>query len=93
VPKLPADFPGFYAAAKLVWNTPTKLYAYEDQLARQKSIDNRIGDSILSWLEWFGNSGRSAILPFLLGNDVPPLVPLVLSAGFVWSAHAARRHS
>jgi hypothetical protein len=51
VPKLPADFPGFYAAAKLVWNTPTKLYAYEDQLARQKSIDNRIGDSILSWLE------------------------------------------
>jgi hypothetical protein len=74
VPKLPADFPGFYAAAKLVWNTPTKLYAYEDQLARQKS-------------------GRSAILPFLLGNDVPPLVPLVLSAGFVWSAHAARRHS
>jgi len=42
-----ADFPGFYAAAKLVWQTPSRLYAYGDQLAIQKAIDNRIGDSIL----------------------------------------------
>lgn len=42
-----ADFPGFYAAAKLVWQAPSKLYAYGDQLAIQKAIDDRIGDSIL----------------------------------------------
>ena len=46
-PNCRADFPGFYAAATLVWQAPSKLYAYGDQLAIQKAIDNRIGDSIL----------------------------------------------
>jgi len=42
-----ADFPGFYAAAKLIWKKPSALYDYAPQLAIQKAIDNRIGDSIL----------------------------------------------
>jgi alpha-1,2-mannosyltransferase len=41
------DFPGFYAAAKLVWQTPSMLYDYAHQLAIQSAIDSRIGDSIL----------------------------------------------
>jgi len=42
-----ADFPGFYAAAKLIWEKPSALYDNAPQLAIQKAIDNRIGDSIL----------------------------------------------
>ena len=42
-----ADFPGFYAAAKLIWEKPSALYDNASQLAIQKAIDNRIGDSIL----------------------------------------------
>lgn len=42
-----ADFPGFYAAAKLIWTKPSELYDYAPQLAIQKAIDNRIGNSIL----------------------------------------------
>lgn len=42
-----ADFPGFYAAAKLMWENPSALYEYAPQLAIQRAIDNRIGDSIL----------------------------------------------
>jgi hypothetical protein len=42
-----SDFPGFYAAARLVWEKPSALYDYAPQLAIQKAIDNRIGDSIL----------------------------------------------
>jgi hypothetical protein len=40
-----ADFPGFYAAAKLIWEKPSALYDNAPQLAIQKAIDNRIGDS------------------------------------------------
>jgi len=42
-----SDFPGFYAAARLIWEKPSDLYDYAPQLAIQKAIDNRIGDSIL----------------------------------------------
>lgn len=42
-----SDFPGFYSAARLIWEKPATLYDYAPQLAIQKAIDNRIGDSIL----------------------------------------------
>jgi len=42
-----ADFPGFYAAAKLIWQDPKALYDYAPQLAIQRMIDSRIGESIL----------------------------------------------
>jgi len=42
-----ADFPGFYAGAKLIWQSPRALYDYAQQLAIQRTIDNRIGDSVL----------------------------------------------
>src|SRR5262245_46481832 len=41
------DFPCFYAAAKLIWGAPSSLYDDASQLAIQKTIDPRIGDSIL----------------------------------------------
>ena len=37
----------YMPAVKLVWQSPSKLYAYGDQIAIQKAIDDRIGDSIL----------------------------------------------
>lgn len=40
-----ADFPQFYAGAKLIWQNPSALYKYEHQLAIQKMIDSRIGES------------------------------------------------
>jgi hypothetical protein len=42
-----SDFPCFYAAAKLIWQSPSALYDDASQLAIQKTIDPRIGDSIL----------------------------------------------
>jgi hypothetical protein len=42
-----SDFPCFYAAAKLIWQSPAVLYDDASQLAIQKTIDPRIGDSIL----------------------------------------------
>ncbi len=42
-----SDFPCFYAAAKLIWQSPSALYDDASQLAIQKIIDPRIGDSIL----------------------------------------------
>ena len=42
-----SDFPCFYAAAKLIWQSPSALYDEASQLAIQKTIDPRIGDSIL----------------------------------------------
>ena len=42
-----SDFPCFYAAAKLIWQSPSALYDDASQLAIQKKIDPRIGDSIL----------------------------------------------
>src|SRR5258706_2633833 len=42
-----SDFPCFYAAAKLIWQSPSALYNDASQLAIQKLIDPRIGDSIL----------------------------------------------
>src|ERR1700752_3856525 len=44
-----ADFPGFCAAAKLIWEKPSAHYDNASQLAIQKAIDNRIGDSILQF--------------------------------------------
>ena len=41
------DFPGFYAAGKLVWQMPSELYDYAHQHVIQRAIDPRIGDSIL----------------------------------------------
>lgn len=41
------DFPCFYAAAKLIWGSPSALYNDASQLAIQKTIDPRIGESIL----------------------------------------------
>lgn len=42
-----ADFPTFYAAAKLVWQSPQALYDYAQQLIIQRTIDNRNGGSVL----------------------------------------------
>lgn len=42
-----ADFPGFYAAAKLIWENPSGLYDYGNQHAIQSAIDSRIGEAIL----------------------------------------------
>lgn len=42
-----SDFPCFYAAAKLIRQMPSSLYDDASQLAIQKTIDPRIGDSIL----------------------------------------------
>jgi Glycosyltransferase family 87 len=43
------DFPQFYAAAKLIWQSPSALYDEASQLAIQKTIDSRIGDSLLPY--------------------------------------------
>ncbi len=40
-----ADFPQFYAGAKLVWKNPSALYDYAEQLAIQKTVDARIRDT------------------------------------------------
>jgi hypothetical protein len=42
-----SDFPCFYAGAKLIWHSPSALYDEASQLAIQRTIDRRIGDSIL----------------------------------------------
>jgi glycosyl transferase family 87 len=42
-----ADFPSIYSGAKLVWQSPSALYDHASQLAIQKTIDDRIGDSTL----------------------------------------------
>lgn len=39
-----SDFPQFYAAAKLIWQSPSALYDEASQLAIQRTIDSRIGD-------------------------------------------------
>ena|SRR5918993_187442 len=43
------DFPQFYAAAKLIRQSPSALYDEGSQLLIQKSIDFRIGDSLLPY--------------------------------------------
>src|SRR5258705_2870916 len=43
------DFPQFYAAARLVWESPSALYEEANQLAIQRTIDSRIGDSLLPY--------------------------------------------
>ena len=75
-----ADFPGFYTAARLIWQAPDRLYAYDDQLAIQKTIDGRIGNSILPFayppftamvlmpLGWL--SFRSAFIAMTLANGL-----------------------
>lgn len=40
-----ADFPQFYAGAKLIWQNPSALYSYQHQVAIQKALDPRIGES------------------------------------------------
>ncbi len=40
-------FRSFTPRAKLIWEKPSALYDNASQLAIQKAIDNRIGDSIL----------------------------------------------
>src|SRR4029434_3183172 len=42
-----SEFPCFYAAAILIWGSPSALYNDASQLAIQKTIDPRIGESIL----------------------------------------------
>jgi Glycosyltransferase family 87 len=83
-----ADFPGFYAAAKLVWQNPSALYDHAQQLAIQRVIDNRIGESILPFayppftaivlmpLGWL--SFRAAFVAMTLVNA------LLLVAMLVW---------
>lgn len=41
-----ADFPQFYAAAKLIWQNPSKLYSNQHQVVIQKALDPRIGETI-----------------------------------------------
>lgn len=43
------DFPQFYAAARLIWESPSALYDEASQLAIQRTIDSRIGDSLLPY--------------------------------------------
>jgi Glycosyltransferase family 87 len=42
-----ADFPSIYSGAKLIGQSPSALYDHASQLAIQKAIDPRIGDSTL----------------------------------------------
>lgn len=69
-----ADFPQFYAGAKLVWESPSALYDYSAQLAIQKSVDTRIEDTtqpfayppftalLLMPLAWLPFSGAFAVM-------------------------------
>jgi glycosyl transferase family 87 len=42
-----ADFPSIYSGARLMWQSPSALYDEASQLAIQRTIDPRIGDSTL----------------------------------------------
>lgn len=44
-----ADFPSLYSGAKLIWENPGALYDLQRQLAIQKNIDPRIGESALAY--------------------------------------------
>jgi Glycosyltransferase family 87 len=69
-----ADFPQFYAGAKLVWQNPSRLYDYAEQLALQKTVDPRIEDTtqpfayppftalVLMPLAWLPFSGAFAVM-------------------------------
>ena len=43
------DFPVLYSGARLMWENRSSLYDLERQLAIQKAIDPRIGDSVLGF--------------------------------------------
>jgi hypothetical protein len=43
------DFPSLYSGAKLIWENPRALYDLQRQLAIQKDIDPRIGESVLAY--------------------------------------------
>jgi hypothetical protein len=69
-----ADFPQFYAGAKLVWQDPSHLYDYAEQLALQRTVDPRIEDTtqpfayppftalVLMPLAWLPFSGAFAVM-------------------------------
>jgi hypothetical protein len=70
-----ADFPALYAGAKLMWENPSALYNLDQQLAIQRTIDPRIGDSILG----FAYPPFTAFLMMPLGSTSFPNAFLVMS--------------
>jgi hypothetical protein len=73
------DFPSLYSGAKLVGEEPSALYDLKKQLAIQKAIDSRIGDSALAFayppstalllmpLGWLSFSGAFLVMTFVNG--------------------------
>ena len=69
------DFPSLYSGARLIGEEPSALYDLKRQLAIQKSIDSRIGDSALAFayppstalllmpLGWLSFSGAFLVMP------------------------------
>lgn len=82
------DFPSLYSGAKLIWTDPASLYDLNKQLAIQKSIDARIGDSALAFayppltalllmpLGWLSFSG--AFLVMVVANGLALLFAIKL---------------
>lgn len=73
------DFPSLYSGARLIGEEPSALYDLKRQLAIQKSIDSRIGDSALAFayppstalllmpLGWLSFSGAFLVMTVVNG--------------------------
>ncbi len=70
-----ADFPALYAGAKLMWENRSVLYDLDRQLTIQRTIDSRIGDSVLG----FAYPPFTAFLLMPLGSTSFPKAFLIMS--------------